>query len=204
MNPFFYPIRLYGEHLAWPRRRKAIAQALLPFLGAERTLLDVGCGDGKVAEELRKQVAGIRIIGVDTHFPPEPKPSMPCSGFDGLHLPFPDHAVDACLLIDVLHHSRAPELLLAEACRVARTAVIVKDHDVRGRLDRLLMKWGDYLGNRMFGVDLPYNFQTWEQFERMFAASGLSIRQVEDGLLPGGAFELHHHFVAKLVPLSSP
>jgi 2-polyprenyl-3-methyl-5-hydroxy-6-metoxy-1,4-benzoquinol methylase len=203
MNPLFYPVWLYGERLAWPKRRKSILQALLPFLAGERTVLDVGCGDGKIAEDLRSQCPGIRIHGVDTHFAPGLRPPIPCSRFDGIHLPFADKTYDACLVLDVLHHSRSPEQLLVETARVARGAVIVKDHDYRSGLDRLLMKWGDYLGNRMFGVDLPYNFRTWEEFERMFLETGFSIQKVEDSVKPGGALELHHHFVVRLGPPSS-
>ena len=204
MNPLFHPVRLYGEHIAWPKRRNVIACAVASLLDAERTLLDVGCGDGRLAEALKKRSPGLSVQGTETLLWPVGRPAIPYTLFDGLRLPFADGSFDACLLIDVLHHSRAPESLLAEAARVARCSVIVKDHDTRGPLDSLLMKWGDYLGNRMFGVDLPYDYRTWEAFEAMFEDAGLTIDVCDDGLKPAGALELHHHFLVKLLPKRTP
>jgi len=207
MNPLFYLVNLYGETFAWPKRREVITQALIPFLAGQqtRTLLDVGCGDGKMAQDLEKRIPDLSIHGVDTCNWPGVRVPIPYSRFDGLRLPFADKTFDTCLIIDVLHHSRYPEILLEEAGRVARTSVIVKDHDVRGRWDFLLMKWGDWLGNRMSGMDLPYNFKTWEEFENMFIGAGLSIRRMDDRLKPAGNLEMHHHFLVELVPrLPSP
>jgi len=200
MNPLLYPVKLYGEHFAWPKRKRVIAQAIVPFLANERTLLDVGCGDGKLAMELKKHCPAITIHGADNHTPPGGRCAISCSLFDGLRLPFADNVFDVCLIVDVLHHSRFPEHLLKEASRVARYAVIVKDHDYRNRLDFLVMQAGDYLGNHMFGVDLPYNFKQWEEFEMIFAQAGLSIEEHDDSLKPAGFLELHHHFLVKLVP----
>jgi SAM-dependent methyltransferase len=201
-NRLFYPVRRYGEYCAWPKRRGVITRALVPLLSDERTLLDLGCGDGSLAEELKQHCCGLTIHGVETHFPAGVQSHIPCCLFDGRRLPFRDNTYDACLLLDVLHHSRSSGCLLEEAARVARHCVIVKDHDYRSRLDFHLMKWGDYLGNRLFGTDLPYNFRRWEEFETMFRETGLSIVEYDDSLRPAGSLELHHHFLVKLVPRS--
>ena len=199
MNPLFYPFKIYGERFAWPKRRKVIVRALTPFFSGERTVLDVGCGDGKLAQELKKQCHRIIIHGADNHISSGYGHPVPCVRFDGGCLPFPDKSYDTCMLIDVLHHSQYPETLLKETARVARHSVIVKDHDYRSRLDFRLMQAGDYLGNRMFGIDLPYQFKRWEEFENMFRESGLSILQHDHGLKPAGLLELHDHFIVKLV-----
>ena len=66
------------------------------------------------------------------------------------------------------HHARAPESLIAEAARVARKAVIVKDHLAESPLDRLTLRMMDWVGNAPHGVALPpYNYasrETWRDW----------------------------------------
>ncbi len=201
MNPLFFPVKVYGERYAWPKRRRVIVQALVPLLKDFSRILDIGCGDGLVCRDVKCSMPPGRIFhGVDVLT--SLSPAIPYVVYDGLHLPFADGAYEVSLLIDVLHHSRNPRVLLQEAARVARDCVIVKDHDYRSALDLLLMKAGDYLGNRMFGIDLPYTFCTWQAFEVLFREAGLKIAYYEDSLKPAGRLELHHHFIVKLVPAS--
>jgi len=200
MNILFYPVKLYGEWWSWPQRRKAIQKALLPFIPSGHRVLDVGCGDGKLAHGLVQLRPDLKILGTDTNFPDNTPVALACCRYDGQRLPFADNTFDTCLLIDVLHHSRHPEKLLEESARVARCSVVLKDHDYRNRLDFKLMQAGDYLGNRMFGVDLPYQFKRWDEFEQMFDASGLKVAKYGDRLKPAGLLELHHHFIVRLVP----
>jgi SAM-dependent methyltransferase len=197
MNPLLFPVKLYGDLYAWPKRRRVIARALSPMLRGFSRILDIGCGDGLLCRDLATCLPpGVILHGVDVLR--NLSPPIPYVVYDGLHLPFSDGAYEASLLVDVLHHSRDPDGLLREAARVSHGCVIVKDHDYRGRVDFALMKAGDYLGNKMFGIDLPYNFRTWRAFETMFGEAGLEIAAYEDSLKPAGRLELHHHFVVKL------
>ena len=126
---------LLPEHVQAHYRRKR-ARVIAPLLRGGRGL-DVGCGTGRLMEELRD--AG-QITGVD--------------GSEGMvaelrrtgrgealvaqthRLPFPDGTFDAVWCVAVLHHVADPERVratLREMARVARPdgAVIVWDHNPR-------------------------------------------------------------------------
>jgi len=89
---------------------------------AGRKVLDVGCGDGALAEKLA--VSDAQIAGID------PNPDMVeaanrrgCGRFyvaDGGHLPFPDGSFDLVVAVTVLCVSGEPERLVAEMARVLR------------------------------------------------------------------------------------
>ena len=53
---------------------------------------------------------------------------MPVTAFDGRVIPMAARSVDVVTMFDVLHHADDPPALLAEAARVARTCVVLKDH----------------------------------------------------------------------------
>jgi 2-polyprenyl-3-methyl-5-hydroxy-6-metoxy-1,4-benzoquinol methylase len=89
------------------------------LVGRDHDVLDVGCGEGFLAAELKKD--GNRIVGVD---------ALPSAGQRGaleryfsadLNMPQPDlarqageHRFDRVLLLDVLEHLVQPQRLLAE------------------------------------------------------------------------------------------
>jgi SAM-dependent methyltransferase len=113
----------------------------------------------------------VRITGVDVLARPDAR--IPVSGFDGEHLPFPDASWDTVVFCDVLHHTKEPLALLLEATRVARHAVVIKDHSVEGALAKPTLRLMDFCGNAPHGVPLPYNYLTPRQWDDTFRASGL-------------------------------
>ena len=84
-----------------------------------------------------------------------PRTHIPVREFDGFTLPMGDRAVDAILLVDVLHHADDPIRLLKEVARVARQAIIIKDHMQAGWIDRQTLRLMDWTGNAAHGVALP-------------------------------------------------
>ena len=52
--------------------------------------------------------------------------------FNGTHLPYEASSVDIVLLVDVLHHTQDPMVMLREARRVARKGILIKDHTCNG------------------------------------------------------------------------
>jgi len=133
---------------------------------APLTGLDVGCGSGEIAAAVQQLQPNLHLQGVDvlvrgvTH--------VPITEFDGHTLPFADSSFDFVLLIDVLHHTDRPDRILAECIRVARRAVIIKDHYCNNWFDNLRLRFMDWVGNRGHGVRLPYNYLSTRGWYGMF------------------------------------
>jgi len=163
--------------------------------------LDVGCGSGELARDLKISYPQIEIIGVDVLVRGET--AIEVREFDGKHLPFPDRSFDFTMLVDVLHHTNEPLILLKECARVSRQFVLIKDHVCDSWWDRLRLSFMDWVGNRAHNVSLPYNYQSQENWNDLFEASKLSCDVKFDrlGLYPKPfslLFDSHLHFVAKL------
>lgn len=99
----FYPTYLAKE---------AIVRAYLQSLPAGTRVLDAGCGEGLFVEAFREQ---LRIVGVDASYS-----SAYVNQGSLLALPYPDHAFDRVLCLDVLEHLTFEEQprALAELHRV--------------------------------------------------------------------------------------
>jgi len=162
------------------RRTRVIADALAPVVPPGASVLDVGCGDGVVAALLARRRPDITIEGVEIL--PRPSCTIPCRQFDGEHLPFPDGSFDACLFVDVLHHTLDVTQLLREAARVARTCVLLKDHLAENAFDHVILRAMDWIGNRPHGVILPYNYQSLENWNSHFASCRLEVAQFSTAL----------------------
>jgi SAM-dependent methyltransferase len=165
-------------------------------------VLDVGCGDGLLARLIQDQRPDLEIRGLDvlvrgrTHVPVEP--------FDGERIPCPDGGYDVAMFVDVLHHTEDPMVLLKEASRVARQAVVIKDHARDGLLAGATLRLMDWVGNARHGVALPYNYwprQRWmEAFERL--KMSVEVWETSLHLYPVPAdwvFGRSLHFVARIL-----
>lgn len=120
-----YPIfkKLYLDELGkrWVSEKK---NRLLPYLSTKDTLLDVGCGNCLLANELKED--GYSITGVDVanlSIIDDFQPKV----YDGQHLPFENNAFDCALLLTVLHHTDDPVEVLRETSRVAHRILIIED-----------------------------------------------------------------------------
>jgi ubiquinone/menaquinone biosynthesis C-methylase UbiE len=98
---------------------------------APERVIDIGCGDGAILEEMSRRGVGSRFVGYE--IAPAAVAfveSRNISGvervqlFDGEELPEPDDAFDLALLHFVIDQAVAPGKLLAEARRVARYVVV--------------------------------------------------------------------------------
>jgi SAM-dependent methyltransferase len=183
------------------RRVRALAASIAASLPPNASVLDVGCGDGSLAEEIARQRGDVRIRGLEVS--PRGNPRIPVSLFDGVSLPLPDSSTDVVLFADVLHHTHHAESLLRDACRVARAAIIIKDHSTEGVLAFQTLRFMDRVGNARFGVSLPHLYLNWTEWQRMFERLGVSVISVNRriGLYPWPlniVFERSLHFVARL------
>src|SRR5262249_5569867 len=148
--------RFHGGYLH-SRRARVLAKRLANRLPREAVALDLGCGDGRVSEEIMRLRPDVRIEGVEVLVPQNTY--IPISQFNGLRVQAADCSYDAVLLVDVLHHSDNGEALLCEARRLAKT-IIIKDVVNDGVLAGLTLRIMDRLGNERLGVACPFNFWT--------------------------------------------
>ena len=135
---------LARTHDAIHRRRvEVLAEHLAPLLPHGAHMLDVGCGDGELSARLGTLRNDTHIQGVDVLV--RPRAAIPVQAFDGSRLPFDDASLDAVLMVDVLHHTDDPLVLLRESVRVARSAVLIKDHLRDGFAAHLTLRGMDWV-----------------------------------------------------------
>jgi hypothetical protein len=125
--------------------------------------------------------------------------------FDGSHIPMADQSCDVLMMIDVLHHTDDPNILLAESRRVARLGVLIKDHTRENWLGGATLQFMDWVGNRGHGVRLPYNYWPMSRWEEAWSGLGLRVAAMRRrlGIYPAWArpiFETNLHFMAYLTP----
>jgi SAM-dependent methyltransferase len=85
-------------------------------------ILEVGVGEGEVAERVRARFPDATMVGLDLP-DPELAGSWADTGLDAMfadatRLPFPDDSVDLVLAIEVFEHFDEPQAVLAEIARV--------------------------------------------------------------------------------------
>ena len=183
------------------RRVRVLCDHLESLIPVGASVLDVGTGDGLLAKLLSEHRPDLSLQGVDVL--PRTESHIPVRVFDGEHLPFTGKSFDVVLFVDVLHHTKDPMVLLTEAVRIARRALVIKDHALHGLAAGLTLRAMDFVGNARHGVSLPYNYWSPGQWEKAAQLLKLhSEKKVTDlKLYPGlvdWVFGRSLHFVAQL------
>jgi SAM-dependent methyltransferase len=192
------------------RRARVLAESLAAEIPLNASVLDIGCGDGTIASLIKSRLPGISIQGIE--FAPRPNCLIECAPFDGTSIPFPSASFDVCMFVDVLHHTNKISALLSEACRVTRRFILIKDHLSQNKFDFATLQFMDWVGNRPYGVVLPYNYQSRAQWDQHFSQTALRLQNWQDHLplypFPFSLiFSRKLHFVAlldKLQPSTIP
>ena len=148
------------------RRVRVLSEQIQEFLPTNGRVLDVGSGDGRLAMAIRNLRDDLFIEGIDVAARAEM--GIPVGQFDGKTIPHGDKSFDCVLLVDVLHHSDDALRLLHEADRVAQRFVVIKDHILRGIFAEKTLRFMDDIGNKRFGVALPYRFMNREEWQAAF------------------------------------
>jgi SAM-dependent methyltransferase len=111
---------------------------LTPHLETGASVLDIGCGEGYVLDELRARgvpdVQGVDIVDIRRN------KEYPFRLYDGQTLPFPDRSFDLVVLSFVLHHvpNDRKLVLIEEALRVSRAKVVIVEDTPSSAFDRLM------------------------------------------------------------------
>ena len=196
------PLQQAHAGLVHSRRVRVLAGHIAPWLPPGARVLDVGCGDGALAEAIVQMRPDVQISGVDVLVRPTARIAV--AAFDGAKIPHADGSFNTALLVDVLHHTETPEVLLREVRRVARR-VVVKDHTLTGWLAGPTLRVMDWVGNATHGVALPYNYRTEAHWRETFASLSLRIEEWRSDLrlYPWPAdwlFGRQLHFLTRLTP----
>lgn len=187
------------------RRVTALASAIAPLLPRSARVLDVGCGDGLLAQALLEMRPDLRIEGVDVLV--RAGTPIPVREFDGTRLPFADGEYDVAMAIDVFHHAENAEALMTEMKRVARGSLVIKDHLLHGLPSELILRAMDWVGNSRHGVRLPFSYWSEAEWRSVWDRCGMRpvsfLRNLNLYPFPLSlVFEKDLHFIATLEPMT--
>jgi len=163
-------IDLLHDRLVSSRRVRVLAHDVAEMLPFGARVLDIGCGDGHIDSVISEARPDIVIEGIDVLVRPRAK--IPVTFFDGATIPFPSASFDVAMMIDVLHHTSEPRILLREAGRVA-SALVIKDHFREGPFAKTTLRVMDWVGNASHGVALPYNYWSKSEWQNAFYEIGM-------------------------------
>jgi SAM-dependent methyltransferase len=192
--------RVHGWYVH-DRRSQILSRHLANIIPENFRVLDVGCGDGLLTQFISQNRPDITLRGIDVLV--RDRTYIPIDPFDGQVIPYDDASFDAVMFVDALHHTLDPMVLLREALRVARKAIVIKDHTLDGPFAGLTLRFMDEIGNARHGVSLPYNYWPQRMWVEAFDALGLRVGvwTTNLGLYPWPAsclFDRSLHFLTRL------
>lgn len=165
---------------AFGAKRLAEARSTLrhaaDFLEPGSSVLDIGCGIGYALDVLNHE---LDCVGYGCDVVQPPMDITRFTRFDGARLPYRDLSFDVALIVFVLHHADDPGVLLREASRVARRAVIVVEDTPRTAIEE---RWG-HMHIRSFaarhGIPWHGRVRREDEWQQVFQFCGMNILDVE-------------------------
>jgi ubiquinone/menaquinone biosynthesis C-methylase UbiE len=148
-------------------RSKLIISAYEGYLLPSDKVLDIGCGNGVVTDELRRRF-GCAVTGTDIL--DYRKRDFPFKKMeDPLKLPFSDGEFDVSMLNDALHHCDDQRKILNEALRVSRSVLLFEMEPT------LSAKIVEVLINQIHNpaMNIPFNIRTFGEWQRLFNDMGI-------------------------------
>ena len=156
-------------------RAKKAASYIIPWVEDGERVLDFGCGDMLVAEEVVKKkkvkIQGIDVININ-------ETDLPYLQYQGDRIPFKDNSFDVTYASYVLHHTPDVEFFVKECLRVSRRRVILLEDVFTNRAEQLLVKGCDY-GNMFISreMNMALNFKSVQGWMALFGTLG--VKRVE-------------------------
>lgn len=173
-------LNVVHDRAVFRRRVQVLSSHLAALLSHGDTVLDLGCGDGSIASAIMDKKPGLSFRGIDVLV--RERTLIPVMPFDGETIPAGDKSFDWVMIVDVLHHTDNPDRLVAEAARVARKGVIIKDHLREGFAARATLRFMDWVGNKGHDVRLPYNYLSRAEWMAIFRDAGLATQSWREKL----------------------
>jgi SAM-dependent methyltransferase len=189
------------ENFVAGRRARVLCSHLAELIPPDSRVLDVGCGDGLIAQLIMQMMPDLAFQGIDVLVRPGTR--IPVESFDGQRLPYANASFDVVMFVDVLHHAEDPLELLKEAFRVSRNVVLIKDHTLEGFLAGPTLCFMDRVGNLRHGVALRYDYWSRQRWIEAFKLLGMKVTLWNQHLglyIPpfNWIFERSLHFIARL------
>lgn len=95
-----------------------------PYLKKSDRILDVGSGGAHIAKALKDLGYNVTLLDIKNKcYFEDVQPII----YDGKTIPFDNDTFDVALLLTVLHHTKDPLAVLAEAKRVSKRMIIIED-----------------------------------------------------------------------------
>jgi SAM-dependent methyltransferase len=170
-----------GKAVSYALRNRSnkIFSQIEPFIEDGSTVLDLGCGNGKVGELISSRkschVALADVIDFN-------QTNLPFFKYGGRDLLFHDGEFEHVLLLTVLHHCDDPIKVMGEALRVADKSVIVIESVHFNRLHKELNRFLDWFVNHVLvnpDINLPFNFLTPTAWAALFERLGGKVVHME-------------------------
>ena len=144
-------------------------------------ILDIGSGDAIILNKLKKNNPNIKIIALDIFFIQGIQSNIKIV-YDGMNFPFKKNVFDYILLIDVLHHIKNTDVFFENCVSLTRKYIIIKDHYNNNKIDEILLRIMDFLGNKFNGVNLPYNFLSSTYWDKLINKNKLIKIELKNNL----------------------
>jgi glycosyltransferase involved in cell wall biosynthesis len=189
---------IYDLKVGFPSSHTAAIAAARP----NGKILDVGCGQGRVAAEFARK--GCRVTGMDRFIPSTPNGSDPIKfirwDLDRNEFPVNVSEFDQIFLLDIIEHLKNPghfmdELRFAAAC--ARPEIILTTANIGFFATRLMLLCGQFNYGKKGILDVTHTrLFTFRSMRELLQQSGYKVLEMR-GIPAPFPSALGHGFVAR-------
>lgn len=135
-------------------------------------MLDLGCGDGRIAWQIKKNWTGEIIL---TDIQKTVKVKLPFVWWDGKILPFPNQNFDIVLLSFILHYCHRPEQVLKEGKRVVKKKILVLEDCPQNIWEKVILRLANWYAHRRHWQSRPKWFFGAGEWEKIFKNAHLRL-----------------------------